>query len=142
MALREAGFEHGRDFHALGYVGDEDIRCLQSLASVFLLPSLYEGFGLPSLEALQAGCPTIVSSIPPLEEQNRLLGGTLRTFDPHDPAALADQIAWVLDHREEARAEARAAGERVAAVYDWRKTARAYLAHFAEVIEKRSRPRP
>ena len=141
-ALREAGFEHGRDFHVLGFVGDEDIRCLQALASVFLLPSLYEGFGLPSLEALQAGCPTIVSSIPPLEEQNLLLGGKLRTFDPREPAALADQIAWVLEHREEARAEARAAGERVSAVYDWRKTARAYLAHFAEVIEKRSRPRP
>ena len=140
--LRAAGLEHGRDFHVLGFVGDEEIRILQSLATVFLLPSLYEGFGLPSLEALQAGCPTIVSSIPPLEEQNRLLGGTLRTFDPHDPAALADQIAWVLDHREEARAEARAAGERVAAVYDWRKTARAYLAHFAEVIEQRSRPGP
>jgi glycosyltransferase involved in cell wall biosynthesis len=141
-ALRAQGFEHGRDFHVLGYVSDEDIRCLQGLASVFLLPSLYEGFGLPSLEALRAGCPTIVSSIPPLEEQNRLLGGSLRTFDPRDPAALADRIAWVLDHREEARAEARAAGERVAEVYDWRKTARAYLAHFGEVIEQRSRPRP
>ena len=141
-ALQETGLEHGRDFFALGYVSDQDVQKLYRLASVFLLPSLYEGFGLPSLEALQAGCPTIVSSIPPLEEQNRLLGGTLRTFDPRDPAALADRIAWVLEHREEARTEARAAGERVAAVYDWRKTARAYLGHFAEVIEKRSRPRP
>jgi glycosyltransferase involved in cell wall biosynthesis len=104
---------------------------------VYALPSLYEGFGLPSLEALRAGCPTIVSSIPPLEEQNRLLGGMLRTFDPHDPAALADRIAWVLEHRDEARAEARRAGERVAEVYDWRDTARAYLAHFADVIEGR-----
>ena len=140
-ALGAAGFEHGRDFHVLGYVGDEDIRCLQSLASVFLLPSLYEGFGLPSLEALRAGCPTLVSSIPPLEEQNRLLGGGLRTFDPRDPAALADRIAWVFDHEEEARAEARLVGARVAETYDWRKTARAYLAHFGEVIEERSRPR-
>jgi glycosyltransferase involved in cell wall biosynthesis len=140
-ALAEAGFEHGRDFHVLGWVGDEEIRCLQSLATVFLLPSLYEGFGLPSLEALQAGCPTIVASIPPLEEQNRMIGGMLRTFDPRDPADLADRIAWVLDHLEEARAEARAAGERVAEVYDWRKTARAYLAHFTEVIEQASRSR-
>ncbi len=138
-ALREAGFEHGRDFFALGYVTDQDVQKLYRLATVFLLPSLYEGFGLPSLEALRAGCPTIVSSIPPLEEQNRLLGGLLRTFDPRDPAALADRIAWVLDHREEARAEARAAGERVAEIYDWRKTAQAYLAHFEEVIEQRAR---
>jgi glycosyltransferase involved in cell wall biosynthesis len=141
-ALREAGFEHGRDFHVLGFVGDEEIRMLQSLATVFLLPSLYEGFGLPSLEALRAGCPTIVSAIPPLEEQDRLLGGGLSMVDPKDPVTLADRIAWVLDHREEARAEARAAGERVPAVYDWRRTARAYLAHFAEVIEERRRPRP
>jgi glycosyltransferase involved in cell wall biosynthesis len=136
-ALREAGFEHGRDFHVLGFVSDEEVRNLQALATVFVLPSLYEGFGLPSLEALRAGCPTIVSSIPPLEEQNRLLGGVLRTFDPRDPAALADRIAWVLEHGDEARDEARRAGERVTEVYDWRKTARAYLAHFADVIEGR-----
>jgi len=140
-ALQEAGLEHGRDFFALGYVSDQDVQKLYRLASVFLLPSLYEGFGLPSLEALRAGCPTLVSSIPPLEEQNRLLGGGLRTFDPRDPAALADRIAWVLDHEEEARAEAQAIGARVAETYDWRKTARAYLAHFGEVIEERSRPR-
>ncbi len=135
-ALGAAGFEHGRDFHVLGFVGDEEIRMLQSLATVFLLPSLYEGFGLPSLEALRAGCPTLISSIPPLDEQNRLLGGPMRSFDPRDPAALADQIAWVLDHREEARAAARAAGARVPEVYDWRRTARAYLTHFAEVIDR------
>lgn len=140
-ALRAAGLEHGRDFHALGFVGDEEIRMLQSLATVFLLPSLYEGFGLPSLEALRAGCPTLVSSIPPLEEQNRLLGGPMRTFDPRDPRAMADQIAWVLDHREEARAAAEAAGRLVPEVYDWRRTARAYLAHFAEVIDRGRRPR-
>jgi glycosyltransferase involved in cell wall biosynthesis len=140
-ALREAGFEHGRDFHVLGFVGDEEIRLLQSMASVFLLPSLYEGFGLPSLEALLAGCPTVVSSIPPLEEQNRLLGGLLRTVDPKDPEALADQIAWILEHRDEARAAARMAGERVAEVYDWRKTARGYLAHFADVIDRQPQRR-
>ena len=141
-ALREARFEHGRDFHVLGFVSDEEVRNLQALATVFVLPSLYEGFGLPSLEALHAGCPTIVSSIPPLEEQNRLLGGVLRTFDPHDPAALADQIAWVLGHPDEARAEARRAGDRVTEVYDWRKTARAYLSHFEDVIEGRPISRP
>lgn len=139
-ALRAAGFEHGRDFRTLGYVSDAEIRILYRLATVFVLPSLYEGFGLPSLEALSAGCPTVVSAIPPLEEQNRLVGGTLPTFDPRDPAALADRIAWVLDHREEARAAARRAGERVVQVYDWRETARRYLAVFGEVLAERGEP--
>jgi len=133
-ALDEAGLEHGRDFLALGYVTDAEIRCLYRLATVFVLPSLYEGFGLPSLEALLAGCPTIMSSIPPLEEQNRVLGGGIPTFDPLQPAALASRIEWVLTHRDEARSAARVAGERVAREYDWQKTARAYLATFEEVI--------
>jgi glycosyltransferase involved in cell wall biosynthesis len=133
-ALDEAGLEHGRDYFALGYVTDAEIRCLYRLASVFVLPSLYEGFGLPSLEALLAGCPTILSAIPPLEEQNRVLGGGLPTFDPLDPGALADRLEWILTHGDEARATARLVGERVALEYDWRKTARAYLAAFEEVI--------
>jgi glycosyltransferase involved in cell wall biosynthesis len=141
-ALRESGLVPGRDFHVLGYVSDSDVQKLYRLATVFVLPSLYEGFGLPSLEALRAACPTIVSAIPPLLEQARLLGGGVPSFDPADPAALADRIAWVLDHEDEARASARATGERVPDVYDWRKTARAYLAHFAEVIEERRRSGP
>jgi len=137
-ALRQLGFVHGRDFFTPGYVSDAEIRSLYRLATVFVLPSLYEGFGLPSLEAMQAGCPAIVSAIPPLLEQNELLGGFARTFDPRDPGALADQIAWVLEHGEEARENARSAAERVREVYDWHKTARAYLATFAAVADARA----
>ena len=139
LALRDAGFAHGKDFFTLGYVPDEAIRCLYRLATVFVLPSLYEGFGLPSLEAMQAGCPTLLSGIPPLLEQNRLLGGVARTFDPKDPGALADEIAWVLTHPEEALRTARLAAERVPEVYDWRKTARAYLAAFAEIVDAKKK---
>jgi glycosyltransferase involved in cell wall biosynthesis len=134
QALADHGFVHGRDFFALGFVSDAEIRCLYHLAAVFVLPSLYEGFGLPSLEAMQARCPTIVSAIPPLEEQNRTLGGVLRTFDPKDPAALADQIAWTVARREEAARTASVAADRVRDAYDWKKTARAYLAAFEAVL--------
>jgi glycosyltransferase involved in cell wall biosynthesis len=137
--LRRSGLVAGRDYFAPGYVSDLDLQALFRLATAFVLPSLYEGFGLPSLEALRAGCPTLVSAIPPLEEQNRLLGGVLRTFDPRDPAALADQVSWVLGHPDEARAAARLGGERVAEVYDWRRTARAYLAAFEEILAARER---
>ena len=134
-ALRDAGLVHRKDFFTLGYVSDAAIRCLYRLATVFVLPSLYEGFGLPSLEAMQSGCPTILSAIPPLLEQNRLLGDVARTFDPKDPAALADELEWVLTHGEEAREMAHRAAQKVPAVYDWRKTARSYLAAFAEVVD-------
>ena len=135
QALATAGFVHGRDFFALGYVADAEIRCLYHLATVFILPSLYEGFGLPSLEALQAGCPTIISSIPPLQEQNRLLGGAVPTFDPKDPVTLADRIAWVVNHRDRAKQLAARAAARIPDVYDWNKTARAYLGAFEQVVQ-------
>jgi glycosyltransferase involved in cell wall biosynthesis len=132
--LTEAGLVPDHDYFALGYVSDAEIRCLYRLATVFAVPSLYEGFGLPSLEAMQAGCPTVMAAIPPLEEQNQRLGGLVRTFDPRDATGLADQIAWVLQHPEEAAATARTLAERVPSVYDWKRTARAYLAAFEEAV--------
>ena len=138
-AMRDAALEPGRDVLGVGHVSDEDLRCLFQLATAFVFPSLYEGFGLPSLEATLAGCPTIVSRIPALLEQDEVLGGIFRTFDPNDASSLATELAWVLDHREEALAAARTGSERVAAHYDWRDTARAYLASFGEVVESTPR---
>ncbi len=66
------------------------------------------------------GARPIVSSIPPLLEQDRALGGAYRVFDPDDARVLADHLAWVLEHEAEARAAARAAAERVVERYDWR----------------------
>jgi glycosyltransferase involved in cell wall biosynthesis len=133
-AMKRHGLEAGRDYHALGYVTDVELQCIYRLATVVAVPSLYEGFGLPGLEAMRAGCPVVYASIPPLEEQNRLLGGIIRTFDPKDPAALAAQLEWVLTHRAEASSAARVAAQRVPEVYDWRKTARGYLDAFERVL--------
>jgi glycosyltransferase involved in cell wall biosynthesis len=135
-ALRDAGLAAGHDFHALGYVSDEDIQALYRMATVFVCPSTYEGFGLPGLEAMLAGCPVLLSSIPPLDEQNRLLGGIIRMFEPNDAASLALHIEWFLSHPDEARAIARLAAERVSSVYDWSMTARAYLAAFEDVLSR------
>ncbi len=126
-ALDAAGLEAGRDWFAPGYVSDADVRRLFRMAAAFVLPSLYEGFGLPSLEALVAGCPTVVSAIPPLLEQNRRLGGEVATFRPDDAEALATNLEGILARPEAAREAARSTGERVTRVYDWRATARAYL---------------
>jgi glycosyltransferase involved in cell wall biosynthesis len=142
FALREAGFLHGRDYWALGYVSDREVQLLYRLATLCVVPSYYEGFGLPSLEAMRARCPTVLSAIAPLKEQHAALGGLGRLFDPADAADLASQIAWVLRHPADAAEEARAAAERVAEVYDWKKTVRGYLAAFQEVIDARRDPAP
>ena len=138
-AMREADLQLGRDYLALGYVSDADIQALYRLATMFVCPSRYEGFGLPGLEAMRAGCPVLLSSIPPFEEQNRLLGGIIRTFDPNDAGALADRIAWVLSQPAEVEEMTRLAAERVPLAYDWKKTARAYLAACDALVAARGR---
>jgi len=141
-AMREGGLAHGRDVFTLGYVSDDELERLFHLATAYVFPTRYEGFGLPSLESTLAGCPAVVSSIPPLLEQDLALGGAYRVFDPDDANALADQLAWILEHEQEARATARAAAVRVAACYDWKSTARAYLANVMDVVVGRERQAP
>ena len=133
-AMRTGALVVGRDVLLPGYVSDEDVRRLFHLATVFVFPTLYEGFGLPSLEATLAGCPTVASSIPALTEQDRILGGAYHLFDPSSPAGLADTLASILGDEKGARDRARAASARVAERYDWRSTARAYLANVTEAL--------
>ncbi|HQR30363.1 MAG TPA: glycosyltransferase family 1 protein, partial [Anaeromyxobacteraceae bacterium] len=102
-AMQASGLRQGRDLLLPGYVPDDDLRCLFHLATAFVFPTRYEGFGLPSLEATLAGCPTVASSIPALVEQDRILGGAYRIFDPDDPAELADALASVLADEAAAR---------------------------------------
>ena len=136
-ALRSEGLQLDRDYLALGYVSDLEIQALLRLATAFVCPSTYEGFGLPGLEAMLARCPVLLSRIPPLEEQNRLLGGTISMFDPRDPAELAERIDALVSNPAETAANAALLAERVGQVYDWRKTARSYLAEFEELLADR-----
>jgi glycosyltransferase involved in cell wall biosynthesis len=65
----------------LGYAGREDLRRLYAGAQMFLFPSLYEGFGLPALEAMSAGCPVVTSNTSSLPE---ICGDGALYADPHD----------------------------------------------------------
>ena len=94
---------------------------------MFVFPSLEEGFGLPVLEAMSAGCPVLASTIPAIQE---IAAGAARLVDPRDVSAWAAALADLLGDAA-ARAELRRAGRRRAAEYTPRRmaeqTATAYL---------------
>ena len=76
-----------------GFVPDQTLAALYRLADVFVFPSLYEGFGLPPLEAMASGCPVITSNVSSLPE---VVGDAALMIDPYDPAAIADAMTRVL----------------------------------------------
>ena len=106
-----------------GYVPDEDLPVVYSAADCFVFPSLYEGFGLPPLEAMACGTPVVCSNASSLPE---IVGDAAITTDPADVAALAAGISRVLADGE-LRADLSARGLRRAAMFTWERTARQTL---------------
>jgi glycosyltransferase involved in cell wall biosynthesis len=84
-----------RQVIALDEVPDADLPQLYNCANVFVLPSLYEGFGLPALEAMACGVPVIVADATSLPE---VVGEAGLLFDPQDEHALARHLLAVLGH--------------------------------------------
>jgi glycosyltransferase involved in cell wall biosynthesis len=76
-----------------GFVPEETLAALYRLASVFVFPSLYEGFGFPPLEAMASGTPVITSNVSSLPE---VVGDAAVLIDPMDAGAIADAMADVL----------------------------------------------
>jgi len=106
--------------HFAGFVADEDLPALYSDADLFLFPSLYEGFGLPVLEAMACGVPVITSAASSLPE---VAGQAARQLPPEDEAAWSEAIDTLLQDREE-RAHLVAAGFLQARRFAWEKSAR------------------
>lgn len=77
-----------------GYISDAELRALYENATCFVFPSLYEGFGLPLLEAMTLGCATACSTSASLPEVG---GDAVLYFDPHSPQEMADAIASLLN---------------------------------------------
>jgi glycosyltransferase involved in cell wall biosynthesis len=101
------------------WISDEDREGLYALADAFVFPSLYEGFGLPVLEAMARGVPVATSGRASLAE---VAGDAAVLFDPEEPAAIATAITGLLDDGD-ARARLRAAGRERAAAFTWERTA-------------------
>lgn len=108
----------------LGKVSDEELRALYAGAAVFAYPSLYEGFGLPVLEAMAAGAPVITSNVSSLPE---VAGDAALLIDPRSTQALAGALEQVLSDPALAARLRAAAGPR-AAQFSWERTARETLA--------------
>lgn len=116
-ALEECSF---RDrIHFTGYVPDEDLPLLYNMASVFVYPSLYEGFGLPPLEAMQSGTPVVVSDRTSLPE---VVGDGGLTVDPDDVTALSDAVARLWSDPE-TRSKFETRGRQRAEQFSWDRTA-------------------
>jgi glycosyltransferase involved in cell wall biosynthesis len=102
----------------LGYVTDQELRSLYENAGCFVFPSLYEGFGLPPLEALSLGCPSVVSNLASMPE---IFGGTALLCDPHDPSDIAEKIGEALKNYTDATTRERLS--KAAMQYTWKKCA-------------------
>jgi glycosyltransferase involved in cell wall biosynthesis len=101
----------------LGYCPREDIPALYHGAASLLFPSLFEGFGMPVLEAMASGCPVVCSSTTSLPE---IAGDAALLVDPADAEGFADAIARLL-REDELRAELRDRGLRQAARFSWQR---------------------
>lgn len=105
--------------HFLGFAADGDLPALYSAADLFLFPSLYEGFGLPLLEAMACGLPVLTSNSSSLPE---VAGAAALQLSPHEPAAWTAAIERLLQD-EQQRAQMRAAGFQQARRFTWQKAA-------------------
>ena len=77
----------------VGYVSDEELASLYRHAACFVFPSVYEGFGLPPLEAMTLGCPVLASRAASIPE---VCGGAATYFDPHDPQSFVQALQAVM----------------------------------------------
>jgi glycosyltransferase involved in cell wall biosynthesis len=121
--------KHGDRVRLLGFVDDADLPALYRNAALFAFPSLYEGFGLPVLEAMACGAPVVCSNASSLPE---VAGDAALLVDPHDTDALTQALVRTLEDAD-LRREMIARGFAQAARFTWEQAARQLLAAFDAV---------
>lgn len=129
--VQQTGMSDAVDF--LDFVPDDDLAALLSACEAFVFPSLYEGFGLPPLEAMAAGAPVICSNTSSLPE---VVGDAALLIDPRNIGEMANALERVItDHR--LRDELRVKGLAQAKKFSWARAARETLAVYQHVMEQR-----
>jgi glycosyltransferase involved in cell wall biosynthesis len=122
QTARQAGL--GEDeFLVTGYVPDDELVALYRMATLFVFPSTHEGFGLPALEAMACGAPTIGSCTTSVPE---VIGRADALFDPASPQSITDKMLQVLTD-EDLRNRLRHHGLEHAATFSWDASARRAL---------------
>jgi glycosyltransferase involved in cell wall biosynthesis len=125
---RSLGVE--RDVRFLGWIADAEVEALWALARAFVFPSLYEGFGLPVLEAMAHGVPVACADSSSLPE---VAGDAALLFDPRDTRAMARALERVLGD-EPLRQRLVALGRARAREFSWERTARLTLDSYARAL--------
>lgn len=128
-------FQLHQQVRFLGFVPEETLAVLYRLASLFVFPSLYEGFGLPPLEAMAAGVPVVTSNVSSLPE---VVGDAALLIDPMDAGAIADAMGRVLGDPRLSAELVRRGRERIKA-FSWERSVARIRQVYAEVA--RARPR-
>ncbi len=123
------------DANLAGYVTDEELVWLYSNASLFVYPSLFEGFGIPPLEAMTLNCPVILSDIPVFRE---LYDGAALFVDPHDPEGIAEAMNRVVSD-DGLRLKLVRDGALRASEFSWEKSAGVVLDIIGKAEEGRRR---
>ena len=109
-----------------GFIPNDDLAEILPLSQAFVFPSLSEGFGLPGIEAMAAGCPVIASNIPVFKE---VYGSAALFFDPRDPKELAKKIQSITNDenltgwQSGLKMELRKKGLKQVKKYSWKKMA-------------------
>ena len=135
-ALEHSGLEpHVR---LLNHVPDADLPALISAASVFAFPSIYEGFGLPPLEAMACGTPVLCSTAASLPE---VVGDGGWLLNPLAPAEWTRAMLRLL-HEPEAASALVARALKQASTFTWRKTAIATRAVYQQLLQTEKNPNP
>lgn len=138
-ALRRLGLADA--VHFTGYVADADLPAIYSGAELFVFPSLYEGFGLPPLEAMACGTPVVTSDAASLPE---VVGNAALLVDPLDVGSIAAAIDRLLSHPALA-ADLRSRGLARARRFTWERAARETIAVYEHVLrgaDRATRQRP
>ena len=117
-----------------GYVPAEELAALYNCAELFVFPSLYEGFGLPVLEAMACGVPVVTSNVSALPE---VAGDAALLAQPHDIEELADAMERPL-RQSRLRASLRARGLKRAAQFSWERAARETVAVYEKTVAGRA----
>jgi alpha-1,3-rhamnosyl/mannosyltransferase len=128
--IRSHGLE--KRIYFANYVDEETLACLYSGACAFVYPSIYEGFGLPVLEAMACGCPVVCSNVSSLPE---VAGDAALYITPHDDDELAHKLDKIIEDSS-IKENLVERGKLRAQQFSWQKTAQQTVNLFKKIAEQ------